>query len=155
MLGDNSEKNYRLYANGTAKITDKVYTPGLSIAAVEDTIVAKASDGELKAIPYPSLTGFAVWDSLFWSRKQGHLWPKTVTDSVGIGTASPSKLFHVYGSELIKDSLYFSSSNHYITEGEEGMGLKTDELFLARWMKIDGNKVGYPLLQGSNNVNVS
>ena len=95
-------------------------------------------------------------DSVLWQRNASRkaMWTK-YPDSVGIGTVIPLKLLHVYGSELIKDTLYFSSANHYITEGPEGMGLETDELFLARWMQINGNKVGYPLLQGSNNVNVA
>ena len=96
-------------------------------------------------------TRLASIDSLLWQRNASRkaMWTK-YPDSVGVGTASPAKLFHVYGNELIKDSLFFSSSNHYITEGPEGLGLKTDELFLARWIQINGNKVEYPLLQGAN-----
>ena len=40
-------------------------------------------------------------DTSFWSRTQGHIWPSTVTDSVGIGTGSPTELLDVSGNSLL------------------------------------------------------
>ena len=78
-------------------ISDTLFTSGT-------TLGHWYSNGHLKMIPK---------DSTYWDRANGHIYPKTITDSVGIGTNSPNKLFEVNGSSLFKDTIYLSS-NQYV-----------------------------------------
>jgi len=50
-------------------------------------------------------------DTSFWSRTQGHIWPSTVTDSVGIGTGSPTEMLDVVGSIQLSDTLSISGTS--------------------------------------------
>ena len=43
----------------------------------------------------------AIEDSSKWSKSGSYVFPKTLTDYVGIGTNTPSGLFHVYGNMYI------------------------------------------------------
>lgn len=137
-------KNVHLDAPGRSMAFDSVYVKDLST-------------GDLKTT-HKSSMGLLDNDSSSWyhntSRNSTYL--KYPNDRVSIGTnattANTNRKLHVAGSQLIEDSLYFSSSDHYITEVGEGTGLGTDALWQARRIHASGAKTDDNLGWFNNDV---
>lgn len=89
-------RNYIIYDN------DKNMT-----AASGDSILA-FRNGTDTAYLIPYMSG-----ATYWSKSSGHLYPTTLTDSVGIGTNSPSEIFDVSGNITVTGNIYPSADNTY------------------------------------------
>lgn len=137
VVGDNSEKNYRLWVNG------KIAAPTLTTAASEDSIIAwKASTGEFIAVPK---SVFPTDTSAFMHTPSGVTHLRNINDVVSIGATSTNDInrrLHVDGSASIRDTVYIGDGP-YITFNSDDVGLITNDNF-----RIDG-------LMKSKRVNVS
>jgi hypothetical protein len=81
--------------DGGGTFTDYLFLDNLRNSA-SDTVLVD-SLGYIKKKSIASLAGY-------WSRSQGHIYPTTTTDSVGIGTSTPSAILEVAGSVLFNGS---------------------------------------------------
>jgi len=52
---------------------------------------------------------FDFKDTTLWKRTEGHIYPKIITDSVGIGTATPSEPLEVNGDMKINDDYIYDN----------------------------------------------
>lgn len=143
VLGGNEEKNYRLYINGDEKVINKIYAPGITTAASEDSIIAwKASTGEFIAVPK---SVFPTDTSAFVHTPSGITHLRNINDVVSIGTTSTNDInrkLHAEGSASIRDTVYIGGVS-YIAPYSDDVALITNGDF-----RIDG-------LMKSKRMNVS
>ena len=87
---------YPTTATDNVWLKDSVLMSGLP-TGTSDTVLYWSDDTIYKGLAPSGGSG----DTSYWSRTQGHIYPATLTDSVGIGTSNPSAPFDVSGDAYI------------------------------------------------------
>ncbi len=139
---------------------------------VNDNFYQFSNTGSTSSLKSAPLTGAQAWvfpnksDTVaglldiasYWDRTGNYTYLNTIGDSVGIGTATPTEVFHVVGNGLISASLT-TGTGLRISANDGGAigasGVAFSELFLASGAVIDWASGDATITHSSNLINLS